>query len=168
MSTNVGRDKALAGDVKNAKYEEDGLMDGLARLAYGPVDCWVEYISKDVKYPNATGKDFTAKGLMIMPTVNLKPIVDMPFELVGRYDSWDESDRPTTDTARSLLNTTILGVNYNFLFDASDVPQLTAQLNYESKKYDEKKSATAFANGMKDNSQIMLQLKWKFANTISN
>lgn len=168
MSNSVGREKTLSGDVLNSKYEEQSLMDGLGRFAYGPVDCWVEYISKDVKYPNATGKDFTATGLMIMPIVSLNSFINLPIEVIGRYDSWDESDRPTTDSSRSLLNTMIFGVNYGILPDSSNNPQLTLQLNYETKKYDEGKSASSFADGKKDSSQLMMQLKWKFANTISN
>lgn len=172
MSNTVLRDKALAGDAVNSKYEEQGLMDGVGRLAYGPVDLWLEYISKNVKLPNntsaTTSDDFTATGLMIMPIISLNTLIDMPIELIARYDSWDESDRLDADKAKSLLNTMIFGVNYNFLPDSSNTPQMTAQLNYTTKKYDEKKSHSDFADGKKDSSQIMLQLKWKFANTISN
>ncbi len=168
MSNTVGREKAIAGDANNSSYEEQSLMDGLGRLAYGPVDLWVEYISKDVKYPNATTKDYTAKGLMIMPTVSLAQYLPVDIQLLGRYDSWDESDRPTSDAARSLLTATTIGVNYNFLKDATDVAQMQLQLNYTDKKYDEGKSHADFADGKKDSSQLMLQLKWKFANTISN
>ncbi len=168
MSNSVGRDKTLSGDVINSKFEKQSLIDCLGRIAYGPADVWMEYISKEVEYPNATGKDYKAKGLMIMPSIALKSIINIPIEVIGRYDSWDESDRPTTDSARSLLNTLIFGVNYGFLPDASDIPQLTLQLDYSSRKYDESESASSFAKGMKDSSQIMLQLKWKFSNTLTN
>jgi len=168
MTNTVGRKKALVGDAKNAAFEEQSLMDGLARLAYGPVDVWVEYISKDVKYPNTTNKDYTAKGMMIMPTLSLGAYLPADIQLIGRYDTWDESDKPTADKTRSLLTATTIGVNYNFLKDAADVAQMQLQLNYTTKQYDEKKSYSDFADGMKDSSLLMLQLKWKFANTISN
>jgi hypothetical protein len=168
MSNTVNRDQALSGDAPNSKYEEQGLLDGLGRFVYGPVDVWAEYISKDVSYPNDSVKDYTAKGLTIMPSISLISLLDVPVDVIGRYDRWDESDRAVTDTARSLLNTMILGLNYNFMPDNTSTPQMTVQLNYETKKYDEDKSAAYFANGKKDSSQLMLQLKWKFANTISN
>jgi hypothetical protein len=168
MANTVGREKALVGDVNNAAYEKHSLIDGIARLAYGPVDLWVEYISKDVQYPNATTKDYKAKGLMIMPTLSLGAYLPADIQLIGRYDTWDESDRLTSDKARSLLTATTIGVNYSFLKDATDVPQMQLQLNYTDKKYDEGKSNAVFADGMRDTSQLMLQLKWKYANTISN
>ncbi len=168
MSNTVGRDKTLSGDVLNSKYEEQSLIDVLGRFVYGPVEVWAEYISKDVTYPNASGKDYTATGLTIMPIVSLSSLIDVPVDVIGRYDRWDESDRPASDSARSLLNTLILGLNYSFLPDKTNTPQMTMQLNYETKKYDEDKSATSFADGKKDSSKLMLQLKWKFANTISN
>jgi len=40
------------------------------------------------------------------------------------------------------------------------------QLNYTTKKYDEDNSHSDYADGQKDSSQINLQLKWKFANTL--
>lgn len=167
MTNTVGREKKLSGEAANSSYEEQKLMDGVSRLAYGPVDFWLEYISKDVEYPNATAKNYTAKGLMIMPVLSLNSFIDLPIELIGRYDKWDESDRPTNDAARSLSNTMLFGINYNFLPDSSNNPQMTLQLNYSNKKYDEDKSAASFADGKKDVKQIMMQLKWKFSNLIT-
>lgn len=168
MANSAGREKALSGDAANSKYEEQSLYDGLGRLAYGPVDLWLEYIGKDVKFPHNAVNDYTATGISIMPVVSLNSMLDLPLELIGRYDRWDESDRPLTDKARSLLNTMIVGVNYNFLPDGSDIPQMAVQLNYADRKYDADKSSSDYANGKKDSSQIMLQLKWKFASIITN
>ncbi|MFB3844769.1 MAG: hypothetical protein ACE14O_03340 [Candidatus Cloacimonadaceae bacterium] len=166
MNNTVGREKTLSGDALNSKYEEQNLWDGLGRFVYGPVEVWLEYIYKDVAYPNVSGKDYTATGLTIMPVITLKPLINLPVEVIGRYDRWDESDRPSADTAKSLLNTMIFGLNYNFMPDNTNTPQMTVQLNYETKMYDEDKSAPSFADGKKDSSQLMLQLKWKFANTL--
>jgi len=140
----------------------------LGRFVYGPLGVWAEHISKDVSFPNASGNDYTATGLTLMPIVSLSSLIDVPVDVIGRYDRWDESDRPASDSARSLLNTLILGLNYSFLPDKTNTPQMTMQLNYETKKYDEDKSSASFADGKKDSSKLMLQLKWKFANTISN
>ncbi len=170
MSNTVGREKALDGEALNASYEEQQLMNGLLRLAYGPVDIWGEYISKNVKFPNETSsnktKEYTATGMSIIPIISLKDLVKTDVQLVGRYDSWDESDRIAVDKSRSKLNAMTFGANYNFLHDESAVPAMQLQLNYTTKAYDEDKSHSDFADGKKDTSQINLQLKWRFANTI--
>ncbi len=170
MNNTVGRSKALDGDALNTTYEEQQLLDGVLRLAYGPVDIWGEYISKTVKYPNETSssktKEYTATGMSIIPIISLKDLVKTDVQLVGRYDTWDESDRIAADKARSKLNAITVGANYNFLHDESAVPAMQLQLNYTTKAYDEDKSHSDFSDGKKDTSQINLQLKWRFANTI--
>lgn len=172
MSNTVGRDKALDGDVLNSSYEEQSLMDGVLRLAYGPVDIWAEYISKQVEYPNQTSstktKEYTATGLSIFPCVSLKEYLKYDIQLVGRYDTWDESDRVLTDSARHVLNATTFGANYNFMHDEAANPAMQLQLNYTSKKYNEDDSHSSYANGVKDISQINLQLKWRFSSLIAN
>lgn len=170
MINTVGRKQALSGEATVSTYEEQALLDGIARLAYGPIDMWAEYISKDVAYPNASTKDYTAKGLMIMPTVSLGKYLPVDIQFIGRYDTWDETDKPLSGTTKtgSLLNVMTFGVNYNFLPDASAVPAMQLQLNYTDKKYDEGKSAPTYADGKGDSNQVMLQLKWKFSSLIAN
>lgn len=163
MMNSVEADTKLAGDALNSSYQEQNLMDGIARLAYGPVDVWAEYISKDVTYPNATGKDYTANCIMVMPIVSLKDYIGKDVQLVGRYDKWDQTENASD---MYLLNAITAGVNYNFLHDDSANPAMQLQLNYTTKSYDEDESAAAYADGKKDSSQIMMQLKWRFANTI--
>ncbi|MDD4309114.1 MAG: hypothetical protein PHO32_01925 [Candidatus Cloacimonetes bacterium] len=171
MTNTVGRDKALDGEAVNKAYEEQALMDAVVRLAYGPADVWAEYISKDVTYPEETSssktQEYTATGISIFPTISLKEYVGYDIQLLGRYDTWDESDRIDADKAQSYLTATTLGANYNFLHDETANPAMQLQLNYTTKKYDEEKSHSDFADGMKDVSQINLQLKWRFANTIN-
>ncbi len=170
MSNSAGREKTLDGDALNASYEKQQLLDGLVRLAYGPVDVWSEYISKKVEYSNETSaaktKKFTATGISIIPIISLKDYIDTDVQLIGRYDSWDESDRIAADKARSKLSAMTFGANYNFLHDESAVPAMQLQLNYTTKSYDEDESHSEFAAGKKDSSQINLQLKWRFANTL--
>ncbi len=167
MTNSVRRDKKLSGDAPESKYEEQALLDAVLRLNYSIVDLWGEYISKDMKFPNATGKDYTATGFMIMPIVSLKPYLNKDFQLLFRYDVWDETDNPSS-TSFYKLNATTIGANYNFLHDASNVPAMQLQLNYTMKKYNEDDSAPAYADGVKDSNQLMLQLKWRFSSTISN
>lgn len=170
MNNTVGRAKALDGDGLNSSYEKQQLMDGLIRLAYGPLDVWGEYITKKVEFPNETSasktKEYTATGLSIVPIISLQDYINTDVQLVGRYDSWDESDRILADKARSKLSAMTFGANYNFLHDESAVPAMQLQLNYTTKSYDEGSSHSDFADGKKDTSQINLQLKWRFANTL--
>lgn len=170
MNNTVGRAKALDGDGLNSSYEKQQLMDGLIRLAYGPLDVWGEYITKKVEFPNETSasktKEYTATGLSIVPIISLQDYINTDVQLVGRYDSWDESDRILADKARSKLSAMTFGANYNFLHDESAVPAMQLQLNYTTKSYDEGSSHSDFTDGKKDTSQINLQLKWRFANTL--
>ncbi|MDD2331241.1 MAG: hypothetical protein PHI68_01170 [Candidatus Cloacimonetes bacterium] len=165
MVNTVEAEKALSGDTINKKYEEQNLMAGVLRLAYGPVDFWAEYLSKDVTFPNesSTSKDYTATGLMLMPIVKLKDYVGYDVQVIGRLDQWDESDNASN---KNYLTAITGGLNYNFLHDESFVPKMQLQLNYTTKQYDEKKSAASFADGVKDTSTLMLQLKWRFSSTI--
>lgn len=175
MANSVGRKKTLDADALNASYEKDNLMDGLLRLNYGPVDFWGEYISKDMKFPNVSdgSKDWKAKGFMIFPTISLKQIAKSmdieiaDFQFLARYDSWDESDNPTV-AKQWKLNTTTIGVNYNFMHDASSVPAMQLQLDYTKKTYDPDKSASSYDDKVMDSSLILLQLKWRFSSLIAN
>lgn len=167
MIDSVKREKALADDAPVAAYEEQMLLDGVVRLNYGFVDVWGEYISKQRSFPNDNSKDYTANGFMIMPIISLQQFLHKDFQLLFRYDNWDETDNPSTSSFYK-MNATTLGANYNFLHDASNVPAMQLQLNYTMKKYNEDDSAPAYADGVKDSNQLMLQLKWRFSSTISN
>lgn len=165
MMNTVEREKTLATNAVNNSYQEQTLIDGLVRLAYGPVDCWVEYISKDVKHTSSnSAKDYTATGLMVFPTLNLRNFIGKDVQLLARYDMWDESDR--TDSSKNQLTAITGGVNYNFMHDEDMNPKMNLQLNVTNKAYDEDNSASSYANKKKDVMQIMAQLKWRFANTL--
>jgi len=170
MINTVERDKKLDGEIINSSYEEQKLTDIYTRLAYGPVDLTGEYIIKDVDFPNVKDinktQAYTATGISIFPCLNLKAYLPYDLQLVGCYDIWDESDRVETDKARNKVTASTIGVNYNFMPDETDNPAMQLQLNYTTKKYDEDNSHSDYADGQKDSSQINLQLKWKFANTL--
>ncbi|HOG26540.1 MAG TPA: hypothetical protein PLT96_01990 [Candidatus Cloacimonas sp.] len=170
MYNTVGRDKDLNGEVTNPSYEKQQLMDIYTCLAYGPVNLISECIIKKVDYPNLSDsnntKEYTARGISIFPILNLKDFVKYDLQLVGGYDIWDESDRIETDKARNKVIASTIGVNYNFMPDETYTPVMQLQLNYIDKNYDEDKSHSDYANGRRDSSQIILQLKWKFANIL--
>ena len=157
MTNSIGADDAPT-------YEKQMLMDGVARLAYGPVDVWMEYIYKDVEFPNDPAvDDYTANGFMVMPILSLRSLIDCDIQVIGRYDRWDATEN-TAD--KHLSNAITGGVNYNFMHDEKESPKMQLQLNLVQKSYDEKESAAGYANGAKDTTTVMMQLKYKFNNTI--
>jgi hypothetical protein len=162
MTNSVDQDTCV---VDASKYQKQMLMDGMARLAYGPVDVWMEYIYKDVEYPNVAdgSRDYTASGIMVMPILSLRSLIGSDIQLIGRYDRWDHTDNPKD---KYLLNTITGGVNYNFMHDEKESPKMQLQLNLVQKTYDEDESAAGYANKKKDSTTMMMQLKYKFSNTI--
>ncbi|HPI26155.1 MAG TPA: hypothetical protein PLO57_06800 [Candidatus Cloacimonadota bacterium] len=142
------------------------LADALVRYVMGPMDVMAEYLVKDVKYSDSfTASDYTASGIMIFPTLNLRSFTGYDIQILGRYDMWDESDR--SDSSKHKLNAITGGVNYNFMHDDSGKAKMNLQLNVTDKSYLEDDSAPAYADGAKDQLQVMAQLKWRFSNTLN-
>ena len=164
MTNGSERKIKLADATANSSYNTQMLLDGLARVAYGPVDVWVEYMSKDVTYADAfSSKDYTATSLTIFPTLKLRNLLGTDIDVLARYDMWDETDNASN---KNMLSAITAGLNYNFMHDESAVPAMQVQLNYTSKTYDEAESAASYANGLKDTTTLMLQFKWRFNATI--
>jgi len=163
MTNSSERKVKLADATDNAAHNTQLLLDGLLRAAYGPVDLWVEYMSKDVQYPHAPAKDYTATSLTVFPTLKLKSLIGADVDILGRYDRWDETDNTSN---KNLLTAITGGINYNLMHDDSANPAMQLQLNYTLRSYDADESAAAFANKLKDTSTLLLQLKWRFANTL--
>lgn len=166
MANTTERENLLTDNSLNPKYEQQMLADALVRYVMGPMDVMAEYLVKDVKYSDSfTASDYTASGIMIFPTLNLKNLTGYDFQILGRYDMWDESDR--NDSSKHKLNAITGGVNYNFMHDESGKAKMNLQLNVTNKSYLEDDSAPAYADGAKDQLQVMAQLKWRFFNTLN-
>jgi hypothetical protein len=164
MTNSSERNPLLSNNSPNPNYNDQLLFDGLLRLAYGPVDIWIEYINKDVKYAkDFSHKDYTANCLSVFPTLKMAKFTGIDFALLGRYDRWNETDNPSNP---NLLNSITAGLNYNFMHDESANPAMQLQLNYIVKTYDEDESSSQYANKMKDSQTLLLQYKWRFNNTI--
>lgn len=165
MTNSSEREESITTGAANAAYNRQMLADGLARIAFGPLDLWAEYISKSVEYPNVAAgtADYSANGLMVMPIVSLKNYLGKDIQILGRWDRWDETDNSAN---RNLSETVTAGINYNFMHNESAVPAMQLQMNYSNRTYDADESAASYANGLKDYAQLMLQLKWRFSNTI--
>ncbi len=164
MTNGSERRIKLADASANSSYNTQLLLDALLRAAFGPVDVWAEYMSKEVSFADAfSAKNYTATALSVVPCLKLNSLLGADIDLTGRYDRWDETGNPSN---KNLLTAITGGVNYNFMHDDSANPAMQLQLNYTSKTYDEEKSAAAYANGLKDVGTLMLQFKWRFTNTI--
>lgn len=164
MTNGSERKVKLADATTNASYNTQLLLDGLLRAAYGSVDIWAEYISKDVQYADLFSvKDYTATALTVFPALKLQSLIGTDIDVLARYDRWDETDNPSN---QNLLTAITGGINYSFMHDDSANPAMQLQFNYTTKTYDETKSAAVYANGLKDTSTFMLQFKWRFANTL--
>lgn len=83
----------------------------VGRVAFDPVDVWIEYLSKD-------DDGTVGSGFMVMPIVKVMDNL----ELVVRYDSWD----PDTDVDNDEETLIIGGLNYYIN------PNVALQLNYEN------------------------------------
>lgn len=177
MQKTLEREESLKEDKVNYKYQEQTSIDGIARLAYGPVDVWAEYIQKDVVYPNKKADeklfvDYKASGFSIFPTISLYQFIGYDVQLLGRYDSWEDRDSKEKWEEKNTLpdnpdhgnvywkkekyindyklNAITYGVNYNFLHDESFVPKMQVQLNYTTKKYDAEDPAEGLKNEYTD------------------
>jgi hypothetical protein len=100
---------------------------------------------------------------MVMPTLSLRSLIDCDIQVIGRYDRWDATENVND---KHLLNAITGGVNYNFMHDSKESPKMQLQLNLVQKSYDEDESAAGYANKAKDSTTVMMQLKYKFNNTI--
>lgn len=97
MTNGSERRLKLADATENPAYNTQLLLDGILRAAFGPVDVWVEYLSKDVKYaPAFSNKDHILSGLSVFPTLKLKSLIGADLDLMGRWERWDETAYPSS------------------------------------------------------------------------
>jgi len=143
----------LGGD--NPKYNEQKLMDAYLSAAYGPLTLMGEYMMKDVTYPNDSAKDMSANCASVNAVLKLKTLVEKDIDFVVRYDRSDPTD---SDKDENIVTAITGGVNYNFMHDDSSNPAMQLQLNYTNKSNSVKTT--------NDSSALMLQLKWRFNNTL--
>jgi len=138
-------------DTIKTEYDKRMLYAGVARFAFGPLDAWFEYLSQQLGVTTrGEYKETMSQGLMIMPVLRLVK----PLDFVFRYDQWD----PNTSKEKDAYSTLTGGFNWNILHDSQGLPTLFIQTNWQRKMYeDSEKSAVDL---------IMVQLRWKFGNTL--
>jgi hypothetical protein len=145
-------EKANFTDTIRTAYDKRLDYTGVLKLAYGPVDAWFEYLVQQYGVTTrGVYNETKSQGFMIMPVVHLGLAVD----LVGRYDMWDKD----TKTANDAYSRIIGGLNWNILRDAQGSPNLFIQANWQH---------TTFQNNtVKPTDEMMIQLRWKFSNTLN-
>ncbi len=137
--------------IDNPDREVYNMMAGVGKFAYGPVSVQAQYLNKVKSMPNDdTYDDVTSTVISVMPVFK----VNNSFDIVARYDIYD----PNTDADDDGRNTLIAGVNYNILHNAKKSPVLFVQANYQTTTFEDESDAI---------NQIMLQLRWKFSETIN-
>ncbi|MDD5529218.1 MAG: hypothetical protein PHX21_04235 [bacterium] len=122
---------------------------GVGRLAYGPIDIWLEYLTKQYfRYYTTKEDTLTSYGLMIMPIIKLKSLIPADIDLLVRYDKWD----PSMHTQNDGWSTRIAGLNWNIRQD------MLLQFNWEQKNYQDTTKCPV--------NDFMVQLRWKFTNLL--
>jgi len=137
--------------IDNPDREEYNMMAGVGKFAYGPFSVLAQYLNKVKSLPNVDGVDnVTSTVLSLMPVFKVNNMLD----IIARYDIYD----PNTDTDNDANNTLIAGLNYNMIRNAKDSPVLFVQANYETTTFEDKSDSI---------NKIMVQLRWKFSETIN-
>ena len=89
--------------------------------------------------------------------LKLKTLVEKDIDFVVRYDRSDPTD---SDEDENIVTAVTGGVNYNFMHDDSSNPAMQLQLNFTNKSNSVKNDKNI------NSSALMLQLKWRFNNTL--
>lgn len=136
---------------KNPDRQENSLIAGVGKFAYGPASILAQYLMKTASLPNVDdAEDVNTSVISIMPVFK----VNNTFDVVARYDMHD----PDTDADDDADSTIIGGVNYHIMRDSKNKPKLFVQANYQMKSYE--------ADDKDDESELMVQLRWIFSEKI--
>jgi hypothetical protein len=138
----------IGGSVLYENNESDRLAyTGVAHFSRGPFEIWGEYLVQDMN-------DVTGNGFMVMPILKLKGLTGTDVDIIGRFDMWDGN----TDVADDGHLVIIGGLNWNIVRDEKNVPQVFLQIQGEKTMFED--------DVMSDINQLIIQLQWKFSNTI--
>ena len=138
--------------IGNPDREEYSMIAGVGKFAFGPFSLLAQYLMKDKDKPNVDSYE-----KINTTVVSLLPVfkVNNSFAVLARYDIYD----PDTDTDDDGYNTIVAGFNYHIMRDAKNNPKLFVQTNFQMKQYEAKDSD--------DVSELMVQLRWIFSETIN-
>ncbi|MCF7913126.1 MAG: hypothetical protein K9M99_11395 [Candidatus Cloacimonetes bacterium] len=150
---------------------DDNRMTGFVRFnMLQGFDLWAQYLTKTstsqswVDTLGVVETDLTVNVISIMPIFNIKAYTEVDAELVFRYDMYDDNADIDDDLECSkAYDLMIVGVNYYLLRDANDKAKMWVQANYNMKDY---KSEGTTDEPLNDESELKVQLRWKFADLI--
>lgn len=130
----------------------DSLISDSLRMAYvGLVKFKFNFLSISFEYLSNRIDSVFSAGYSFIGVINSDRLVDIPVELVGRYDSWDKNLDATDDGHKRI----IAGTNLNFFKDKGVI----MQLSYDRTMYEDTTKT--------DVNNVVFQMKWKFSNTIN-
>ncbi|MEO0293286.1 MAG: hypothetical protein ABIN61_03570 [candidate division WOR-3 bacterium] len=120
---------------------------GVGRIARGPFEIWGEYLIQDKS-------DIKSNGWMIMPILKLQNLAKLDVDIIGRFDKWDGNTELENDGDMTIT----CGINWNLVRDEKNKSCVFLQIQGEK---------TIFENeAISDINQLLIQLQWKFSNTI--
>ncbi len=138
--------------IDNPDREEYSMIAGVGKFAFGPFSLLAQYLMKDKNKPNVDDyQKVKTTALSLLPIFK----VNNNFDILARYDIYD----PDTETDDDGYNTIVAGFNYHIMRDAKNNPKLFVQTNYQIKQYE--------AEDSDDVSELMMQLRWIFSETIN-
>ncbi len=138
--------------IDHPDREEYSMIAGVGKFAFGPVSLLTQYLIKDKNKPNMDDYEkVNSTVISMMPVYR----INNSFDLVARYDMYD----PDTATDDDGYNTIVAGFNYHLMKDSKNKPKLFIQTNYQVKQFED--------DNADDVSEIMVQLRWIFSETIN-
>jgi len=132
----------------DSAYEKRQYYTGLGRIAKGPVDIWVQYLSGEKGNPD---EPTSQMGYMVFPKFHLGSLLDVDLELLGRFDYWD----PNTDQENDGSYMYLGGFNYYFSRQEKGTPGVMLQVAF-LREQSELEDADP-------TDEIMVQLRWEWA-----
>jgi len=136
--------------IDNPDHEAHTSFAALAKFKMSGVTLLGQFLGKTVELDNDDdAEDVSSQAISVLAMFNLKDVADLNMDLVGRYDMYD----PNTDNDDDGKNLMLFGVNYNIQ------KNVQLQANYQITSFE--------AEGAEDESQFMLQLRYKFSNLLN-
>ncbi|MCF7859092.1 MAG: hypothetical protein K9N07_07200 [Candidatus Cloacimonetes bacterium] len=153
--------------VMNKNYIEDADKDeeitklaGVARITMLPnIDLRAQYLTR-IEKKDWDDSEKTVNAISFMPLIDLNGFSNIDMQLVFRYDIYDDNaDMDDDDADSGAFDTIIAGLNYFIQRDSKNNPKLWIQANYQM--------TNMKAEGIENESEIMVQLRWKFSETMN-
>jgi len=137
----------------NIEHQSITSFAGIGKFKSNGVTLLGQYLGKRVELDNVDdSQDVSSQAISVLGMYDLTTIANINLELVGRYDRYDpNTDNESKDDKTSLI---LFGTNYYLQ------KNIQIQANYSITSHED--------DTKEDISVLMLQLRWSFANLLSN